>query len=82
MFQSFDILHCCCFTITPTYSFQGNSVTVFDVYPEAMSKLQDAGAAIGHNPAEVAEKSDTIITMLPNSSHVQEAYAGENGVFQ
>nr|CAH0105723.1 unnamed protein product [Daphnia galeata] len=61
---------------------KGNSVTVFDVYPEAMSKLQDAGAAIGHNPAEVAEKSDTIITMLPNSSHVQEAYAGENGVFQ
>lgn len=62
--------------------FQGNSVTVYDVYPEAMSKLQNAGAAIGHSPAEVAEKSDTIITMLPNSTHVQEAYAGENGVFQ
>lgn len=55
---------------------------MFDVYPEAMSKLQDAGATIGHNPADVAEKSDTIITMLPNSTHVQEAYTGEHGVFQ
>lgn len=55
---------------------------VYDVYPEAMSKLQDAGAHIGHSPAEVADKSDYLITMLPNSSHVQEAYAGENGVFQ
>lgn len=64
------------------YTLQGNSVMVYDVYPEAMTKLQDAGAHIGHHPAEIAEKSDTIITMLPNSAHVQEAYAGENGVFQ
>lgn len=61
---------------------QGNSVVVYDVYPEAMCKLQDAGAHIGHNPAEVADKADVVITMLPNSSHVQEAYAGENGVLQ
>lgn len=55
---------------------------VYDVYPEAMTRLQDAGAHIGQNPAEVAEKSDTVITMLPNNSHVLEAYAGENGILQ
>ena len=54
--------------LTYIFIFQGNSVVVYDIYPEAMSKLQDAGAHIGHNPAEVAENSDTIITMLPNSS--------------
>lgn len=57
-------------------------MTVFDVFPEAMSKLQEAGAEVGHNPAEIAEKSDVVITMLPNSSHVQDAYAGEHGIFQ
>lgn len=57
-------------------------MVVYDVYPDAMSKLHDAGAHIAHHPAEVAERADTVITMLPNSSHVQEAYAGENGILK
>lgn len=55
---------------------------MYDVYPEAMSKLQDAGAHAAQSPAEVAERSEIVITMLPNSSHVQEAFAGDNGVFK
>jgi 3-hydroxyisobutyrate dehydrogenase-like beta-hydroxyacid dehydrogenase len=55
---------------------------VYDVYPEAMSKLHDAGAHTGHSPAEVADKSDTIISMLPNSNHVMDVYTGVNGILE
>lgn len=68
--------------LQPYDLIQGKSVVVYDVYPEAMSKLQDAGAHLGQSPAEVAEKADTIISMLPNNNHVKEAYGGENGVLQ
>ena len=47
-----------------------------------MSKLHDAGADTAHSPAEVAGKSDTIISMLPNSNHVMEVYAGEHGILE
>lgn len=61
---------------------KGHSVVVFDVNPEAMESIQDVGASIAPTPAEVASKADRIITMLPNSKHVQSCYAGENGVFK
>lgn len=61
---------------------KGHALVVFDIYPEAMAVLQDAGAVASHNPAEVAEKADRIITMLPSSPHVTEAYLGENGILQ
>lgn len=47
-----------------------------------MSKLEALGAQVAHNPAEVAEKSDTIVSMLPNSKHVMEVFAGDKGVFE
>ena len=61
---------------------QGNKVMVYDVFPDAMVKLQYAGAQVGHHPAELAENSDVIITMLPNNAHVLEAYNGENGILK
>ena len=61
---------------------QGQSVVVYDVFPEAMAKLESLGAQIAHNPAEVADKSDTIVSMLPNSQHVMEVYAGDKGVME
>lgn len=62
--------------------FQGKKVMVYDVFPDAMVKLQYAGAQVGHHPAELAENSDVIITMLPNNAHVLEAYNGENGILK
>lgn len=61
---------------------KGHSLVVFDVYPEAMASLLDSGAVASHNPTEVADKADRIITMLPSSPHVIEAYLGENGILQ
>lgn len=61
---------------------KGHALVVFDVFPESMAALQDAGAVASHNAAEVAEKANRIITMLPSSPHVLEAYLGDNGIFQ
>lgn len=61
---------------------KGQSVIVYDVQPDAVSKLTDAGAHAGHSPAEVAEKSDTLISMLPTNSHVLDVYAGKDGILK
>jgi 2-hydroxy-3-oxopropionate reductase len=40
------------------------------------------GATVAETPKEVAEQSDTIITMLPDSPQVEEVLAGEVGVLE
>jgi 2-hydroxy-3-oxopropionate reductase len=40
------------------------------------------GATVAERPKEVAEQSDVIITMLPDSPQVEEVLAGESGVFE
>lgn len=45
-------------------------------------ELSADGAEVAETPYEVAEKSNIIITMLPDSSHVSEVVTGEHGVFQ
>ena len=61
---------------------KGHSLVVYDVYPEAMTSLADSGALIAQHPADIAERCERIITMLPSSPHVQEVYSGDNGIFQ
>jgi 2-hydroxy-3-oxopropionate reductase len=40
------------------------------------------GATVAQTPREVAERSDIIITMLPDSPQVEEVLAGEDGVLE
>ncbi|MGE0751595.1 MAG: sulfolactaldehyde 3-reductase [Variibacter sp.] len=58
----------------------GFRLVVFDIVPEAMSALVDAGAVGAGSPAEAARAADCVITMLPNGSHVEEAVFGPSGV--
>ena len=44
--------------------------------------LAKLGADVAGSPAEVASQVNRVVTMLPESSHVQNVYAGENGVFR
>ena len=44
--------------------------------------LAEEGASVADNPKEVAESCETVITMLSDSPQVEEALAGENGVFE
>jgi len=58
----------------------GYSLTVYDIVPEKIDDIVAAGATPGSSSKDVAEKSDIIITMLPNSPEVKEAVLGADGV--
>jgi 2-hydroxy-3-oxopropionate reductase len=60
----------------------GYSLTVYDIVPKRMDDVVEAGAKAGSSSKDVAEKSEVIITMLPNSPDVKEAVLGKNGVLE
>uniref|UniRef100_A0A672YCW8 3-hydroxyisobutyrate dehydrogenase n=1 Tax=Sphaeramia orbicularis TaxID=375764 RepID=A0A672YCW8_9TELE len=60
----------------------GYPVIATDVFPESCKELQDLGAQVMDTPADVAEKADRIITMLPSSPNVLEVYTGPNGILK
>ena len=59
---------------------KGYSLTVYDIVSEKVDELVEAGAKAGSSNKDVAEKSEIVITMLPNSPEVKEAVLGKNGV--
>ncbi|XP_056597910.1 3-hydroxyisobutyrate dehydrogenase a isoform X2 [Triplophysa dalaica] len=60
----------------------GYPVIATDVFPESCKELCDSGAQILDCPADVAERADRIITMLPSSPNVIEVYTGPNGILK
>lgn len=60
----------------------GYSLIVFDVKPEPVAELVAMGQESAASPAEVASRSDIIITMLPNTPHVISVISGPNGVLE
>ena len=60
----------------------GYPVVAYDIVPEAVKELVQAGAEQGASSADVASKSEVIITMLPNSPHVKEVVLGKGGVLE
>lgn len=60
----------------------GYPVIASDVFPESCKELQELGAQILDNPADVADKADRIITMLPSNSNVVDVYTGANGILK
>jgi 2-hydroxy-3-oxopropionate reductase len=60
----------------------GHELTVYDVVDAPLKELENAGAKVAHSAKEVAEKSDLIITMLPDSPDVETAALGASGVFE
>jgi 3-hydroxyisobutyrate dehydrogenase len=57
----------------------GYTLTVFDVMPDAVKKLTDAGAAAAADIAAAVKDADIVITMLPGNDHVKKVYL-ESGV--
>jgi 2-hydroxy-3-oxopropionate reductase len=58
----------------------GHEVTGFDVSPDSVQRLVDAG---GHSAGSIKEATvgaDVVITMLPDSPQVQEVVLGPDGV--
>lgn len=60
----------------------GYSVVAYDINADAVNELVQAGAERGASSADVASKTEIIITMLPNSPHVKEAVLGKDGVLE
>jgi len=61
---------------------KGYNVTVFDLRSEPMEELKALGATVATSCKAVAESSDTVITMLLASSHVETAVLGKDGVLE
>jgi 2-hydroxy-3-oxopropionate reductase len=58
----------------------GYDLVVYNRTREKAEELE--GAQVAGSPREVAENSDIIITMLPDSPQVEEVLAGDDGVFE
>lgn len=60
----------------------GYPVVAYDIVESALANVVGAGAARGASPKSVAEVSDIIITMLPDSPQVDEVVFGPSGVLE
>ncbi|KAK1173119.1 3-hydroxyisobutyrate dehydrogenase, mitochondrial-like isoform X1 [Acipenser oxyrinchus oxyrinchus] len=60
----------------------GYPVFASDIFPESCKEIQDLGAQVLDTPAEVADRADRIITMLPSSLNVIEVYTGLKGILK
>ncbi len=60
----------------------GYELAIMDRNPAVLNEVAALGAEIVDSPKAVAEKTEIIITMLPNSPHVKDAVLGENGVIE
>ena len=57
-------------------------LVVHDIKREPVAELMRAGASEAQSPKEVAEKSDFLITMLPDSPDVEAVALGKNGLIE
>lgn len=58
----------------------GFSLRGFDIVPAAVEAVVAAGATPAESPADAARGAEIVITMLPNSAHVDEAVFGARGI--
>jgi len=58
----------------------GHSLCVFDLNPDAVARLVEAGAKACSSPREVGAASEFVVTMLPEPHHVEDAILGKDGV--
>jgi 2-hydroxy-3-oxopropionate reductase len=58
----------------------GYDLVVHNRSSAAAEELGGEGAAVAHSAREVAEQSDVVITMLPDSPDVERVVAGDNGI--
>jgi len=60
----------------------GYEVIIYSRTQSTIDELTAAGAIAACSPKEVAQESDVIITMLPNSPEAEEVILGENGIIE
>ncbi len=60
----------------------GYALNVYSRSRPPMEELKRDGATLGTSPKDVAQASEVLITMLPNSPDVEEVVLGANGVLE
>jgi 2-hydroxy-3-oxopropionate reductase len=60
----------------------GHTVVGYDAQPAALDKLSAAGGKAADSVAAVTAGADVVITMLPDSPHVEEVILGAGGVLE
>jgi 4-hydroxybutyrate dehydrogenase / sulfolactaldehyde 3-reductase len=59
----------------------GYTVVGYDVVPQQLAAFEQSGGKRAASPKDVAVQSDVVITMLPESKHVEEAILGSEGIY-
>jgi 4-hydroxybutyrate dehydrogenase / sulfolactaldehyde 3-reductase len=59
---------------------KGFPLVVFDIDPAPLAQLEALGARVAGSAATVADDSDLVVTMLPNSASVQDVLLGSGNV--
>ncbi len=60
----------------------GYDVCGFDLVPEALDQLEQAGGSKAESVKEAAESASVVISMLPAGKHVESLYLGDDGLFK
>ncbi len=60
---------------------QGHRLTVYDIAPEAVQDLVNAGATAAKNYLDIAKEAEFIITMLQTGQQVSDICLSEQGLF-
>jgi len=60
----------------------GYPLIVYDTNPEPLEALKESGAVVAKSIKDLTNRSNVVITMLPNSGDVEEVILGENGVLE
>ena len=60
----------------------GYSLVVYDIVGSAVEEVVGDGANAASSAKEVAEQSDVVITMVPDSADSERVILGENGVLE
>ncbi len=60
----------------------GHQVKVYDIFAPARERAAAAGLKVAESNKEAATDVDVVISMVPDSPHVEAVYLGENGVLE
>jgi 3-hydroxyisobutyrate dehydrogenase len=58
----------------------GHEVTAWNRSPDKLNPITQAGAAVAETPAQLAQASDVVITILTNAAAIDAVYGGPSGL--
>ncbi|AKF44302.1 3-hydroxyisobutyrate dehydrogenase [Pseudomonas syringae] len=60
----------------------GHALQVFDLNKSVLAEFAELGAQVSDSPAQAAQGTELVITMLPAAAHVRSVYLNDDGVLK